>query len=191
MVLFLLCVKAELDGVSSLSLHPRCANVCLSVRNPLSDYETRDKIVFDPSEPLEQDEGDTRDLPQHFQVKWEGSKKFATLRVLDEEESKSALKKVQKKKGKKKGGSGGEEIDVPRQLTPDDADSYVPILAMECRNLEPYAFHPLGNEFRVISDGGVTFDDDVDLSEGDWGEYDEENDAAVGVNDFESKIVAV
>jgi len=43
--------------------------------------------------------------------------------------------------------------------------------------MEPYAFHPLGNEFKVISEGGVVFEEDVDLSEGDWAEYDEENDA--------------
>ena len=57
--------------------------------------------------------------------------------------------------------------------------------------MEPYAFHPLGNEFKVVSEGGAEFEQDVDLSEGDWAEYDEENDAAVGVNEFESKIVAV
>ena len=136
---------------------------------------------------MEQDEGD-REPPHHFAVKWEGSKKFSTLIVLDEEASKSALKKI-KKKGKK-GGSGG-EVDVPRDVTSDDNGEYVPVLAMECRGVEPYAFHPLGNEFKVVSEGGVVFDEDVDLSEGDWGEYDEENDAAVGVNDFESKIIAV
>jgi hypothetical protein len=48
----------------------------------------------------------------------------------------------------------------------------------------------LGNEFKVTSAGGAIFDEDVDLSEGDWGEYDEENDAAVGVNEFGSKIIS-
>ncbi len=58
------------------------------------------------------------------------------------------------------------------------------------RGVEPYAFHPLGNEFKVTSSGGAVFEEDVDLSEGDWGDYDEENDAAVGVNEFESKIIS-
>lgn len=62
---------------------------------------------------------------------------------------------------------------------------------MRSRGLEPYGFHPLGNEFKVVSEGGAVFEEDVDLSEGDWGDYDEENDAAVGVNEFESKIIAV
>jgi len=44
---------------------------------------------------------------------------------------------------------------------------------------------------KVVSEGGVVFEEDVDLSEGDWGDYDEENDTAVSVNEFESKIIAV
>ena len=80
---------------------------------------------------------------------------------------------------------------MPRDVTLDDSGDYVPILAMECRGLEPYAFHPLGNEFRVVSEGGVVFEEDVDLSDGDWGEYDEENDAAVGVDEFQSKIIVI
>jgi len=55
MVLFVLQIKAELDGVQSLSLL-KSTNLCFSVRNPLSDFETREKVVFDPSETLEQDE---------------------------------------------------------------------------------------------------------------------------------------
>ena len=98
------------------------------------------------------------------------------------------MKKI-KKKGKK--GGGGREVDFPRDITSDDSGDYVPVLAMECRGLEPFAFHPLGNEFKVISEGGAVFEEDVDLSEGDWAEYDEENDASLSVNDFQSKVVAV
>ncbi|KAL7538816.1 hypothetical protein ACHAXR_008803 [Thalassiosira sp. AJA248-18] len=184
MPLFILCIKADLEGVESLTLLKN-TNLCFSVRNPLSDFETREKIAFDPSETLEQEEG-SREPPHHFSVKWEGSKKFSTLIVLDEEGSKSALKKLTKKKGKK-----GEVDQLPRGVLSDDSGDYVPVLAMECRGLEPYAFHPLGNEFRVVSEGGAIFEEDVDLSEGDWGDYDAENDLAVGVNEFESKIIAV
>ena len=107
----------------------------------------------------------------HCKVKWEGSKKASTLIVLDAEAAKSALKKT-KKKGKKKGGDV-DEVNIPRSYTSEDNMNYVPILAMECRGMEPYAFHPLGNEFKVVSEGGVTFEEDVDLSDGDWGDYDE------------------
>ena len=115
MVLFILCIKAELDGVETLSLL-RNTNLCLSVRNPLSDYEVREKIVFNPSETLEQEEND-REPAHHFAVKWEGSKKYSTLIVLDEDGAKSALKKLNKKKKK---GKGDDEIDVPRDVTSDD-----------------------------------------------------------------------
>ena len=186
MVLFILCMKAELDGVEKISLLKN-TNLCFSVKNPLSDYEVREKIVFNPSETLDQDEGD-REPPHHFAVKWEGSKKYSTLIVLDEEGAKSALKKVNKKGKRDKGGDG--EVGLPRDVTSDDNGNYVPVLAMECRGLEPFAFYPLGNEFKVTSAGGAIFDEDVDLSEGDWGEYDEENDAAVGVNEFGSKIIS-
>ena len=186
MVLFLLCIKAELEGVETFALL-KTSNLCFSVRNPLSDFETREKIVFNPAETLEQGEND-REPPHHFAVKWEGSKKFSTLVVLDEEAARAAIKKV--KKGGKGGGKGG-EVDFPRDFTGEDSGEFVPVLAMECRGMEPYAFHPLGNEFRVTSVGGTVFEEDVDLSEGDWADYDEENDASVSVNAFESKIVAV
>jgi len=126
----ILCIKAELDGVKTLSLL-RNTNLCFSVRNPLSDYEVREKIVFNPSETLEQEEND-REPAHHFAVKWEGSKKYSTLIVLDEEGSKSALKKLNKKKKK---GKGDDEVDVPRDMTSDDNGSYVPVLAMECRKV--------------------------------------------------------
>jgi Eukaryotic protein of unknown function (DUF866) len=34
----------------------------------------------------------------------------------------------------------------------------------------------------------VKFEADVDLSDGDWAEYDEENDASVSIDKFETKI---
>jgi len=169
-------MKADLEGISSVELR-RDANLCVSVRNPLSDYEVRDKVVFNCSELVEQEEG-ARQNPHHFSLKWEGNKKACTLEALDEAAVKSALKKKKSK-------------DVPRNLTEDDSGSWAPILAMECRGLEPYAFHPMGNDFIVTSEGGVRFEDDVDLSEGDWAEYDDENDAAVSLNEIEFKIEAV
>ena len=190
MVLFVLSIKAELDGIESLSLI-RNTNLCFSLRNPLSDYEVREKVVFNPSELLEQDEND-REPPHNFALRWEGSKKYSTLTVLDDDGAKSALKKISKKGKKGGGGGGGGEAEyLPRDVTPADNDNFVPVLVMECRGLEPYAFHPMGNEFKITSVGGTIFDTDVDLSEGDWGDYDEEHDASVSANDFQSKIIAI
>ena len=52
MVLFLLFIQAELENVGSLSLD-KSARFSISARNPLNDFETRSKVVIDPSELLE------------------------------------------------------------------------------------------------------------------------------------------
>jgi hypothetical protein len=172
MVLFLLYIKAELDGVASVRLI-KDAHVCLSVRNPLSDWEVREKIVVNQSETVEQAEG-AREPPHHFQLKWEGSKKQSTLTIVDEAAVKTALKKKKK-------------AEPPRDYTTDDSGEWVPILAVECRGLEPTAFFAMGDDFVVTSAGGIEFTEDVDLSEGDWGDYDADNDAAVSMSDIEFK----
>ena len=143
----------------------------------MSDYEVRDKVAFSLQETVEQEES-TREPPCHFALKWEG-KKRSILGVLAAADAKAALKKKKYK---------GEQ---PRDYTADDSGNWVPILAVECRGMEPYAFHPLGNEFVVTSEGGVKFESDVDLSEGDWADYDEENDAAISISDFEAKFESV
>jgi hypothetical protein len=62
---------------------------------------------------------------------------------------------------------------------------------MECRGLEPYVFHPMEDEFLITSEGGVKFDDGVELGEGDWGDYDAENDAPVSLDGVEFKFEAI
>jgi hypothetical protein len=176
MVLFFLYIKAELEGVESVKL-VKDAHLCMDVKNPLSDYEVREKVVFNPSETIEQDEG-AREPPHHFQLKWEGSKKASTLTVLEDVAVKTALKKKKK-------------IQPPRDYTADDSGSWVPLMAVECRGLEPSAFFAMGDDFVVTSTGGVEFNSDVDLSEGDWAEYDEENDAAIGMSDIAFKWEAL
>lgn len=179
MVMFLLYVKGDLEGVSSVSLRRDSNNnICVSVRNPLSDYEVREKVAFSLTETVEQEEN-SREPPCHFALKWDGNNKRSTLQVLDEASTKSLLKKKKFK---------GEQ---PRSYTADDSGNWVPILAVDCRGMEPYAFHPLGTEFIVESEGGVVFESDVDLSDGDWADYDEENDAAVSISEFESKWESV
>lgn len=179
MVLFLLYIKTELEGVGSVSLRPD-ANICISVRNPLSDYEVRDKVAFNLQEFVEKEEN-SKEPAHQFSLKWEGAKKRSTLIVLDEAATKTALKKKKKFK---------DEFSYLSYLSEQNGN-YAPVLAFECRGLEPYAFHCLGDEFIVESEGGVRFESDVDLSEGDWAEYDEENDASVSIDQFEVKIEAL
>lgn len=185
MVLYLLCIKGDLEGVQSVVLN-RAANICISVRATNSD-ETREKVVFNPSETLDQDESD-REPAHHFALTWEGQKKKSIIQVLDEAQVKATMKKAGKKK---KGGGGGSEVGQPREMTADDSGEYVPVLALECRGLEPYAFHPMGEEFVVTSEGGAEFSSDLTLDEGDWCDFDEEISIPVGISEFDSKFESV
>ena len=163
------------------------SNICLDIRNPTSDYEVREKIVIDPSEFIEQDES-SREPACHFQIGWEGSKKKSVLTVLAEEATiKSALKKSGGKKCKK-----GGDNRLPRAMEAEDSEKYVPMLALECRGIEPYAFHAMGGEFVVESEGGEIFKgEDVDLSDKDWADYDADNDISVTVSEFSSKFESI
>ena len=160
----------------------------MDIRNPASDYEIREKVVIDPTEFIEQDES-SKEPPFHFQIGWEGSKKKSVLTVLlDEAAIKSALKKSGGKKSKK----GGGDVRLTRAMEAEDSDKYVPMLALECRGIEPYAFHAMGGEFVVESEGGMIFEgEDVDLSDDDWADYDADNDISVTVSDFQSKFESV
>ena len=185
MVLYILCIKGDLEGVQSVALN-RAANICISVRATNGD-ETREKVVFNPSETLDQDESD-REPAHHFALTWEGQKKKSIIQVRDEAQVKATMKKAGKKK---KGGGGGLEVGQPREMTADDSGEYVPVLALECRGLEPYAFHPMGEEFVVTSEGGAEFSSDLTLDEGDWCEFDEASSMPVGISEFDSKFESV
>jgi hypothetical protein len=187
MVLFVLCIKAELEGVASVKLRDDVSSLCFTVKNPLSNYETREKIIVNTAEHVEQEDENSREPSCHFALKWEGAKKRSTLTVLTEAEAKTAMKKSSSSK------KGKANPNVPREMTAEDSggeNNWVPILAMECRGLEPTHYFPAtSDEFVVMSEGGTTFTEDIDLSEGDWGDYDADHDASVSVSDFESKFI--
>lgn len=75
---------------------------------------------------------------------------------------------------------------VKKVYTEDDSGEFVTILAMECRSVEPIAWHP-SLDFAVVSTGGTPFEN-VDLSDRDWAEFDEEHDLSVSITDVEYKI---
>jgi hypothetical protein len=178
MVLFLLYMKTEVENVSSIELRPD-SHLRISVMNPLSDSETRENVVFNPTETVDQDES-SREPPHHFALKWEGAKKPSILRALDASEAATALKKNKKHK-----------LGLPRSYTGDDSGNWVPLLAVECRGLEPYAFKPMKDEFVIVSEGGVRFDEDIELGEGEWADYDAENDCPVSLQAIEFKFESV
>ena len=170
-------MKAECENVGSVELLKN-VNLRISVSNPLSGDEIRENVVFNPSETLEQDES-AREPAHHFALKWEGSKKTSILQCLDEKEAASALKK-KKYKG-----------DKPRAYIGDDSGSWVPLLLVECRGLEPCAFNPMTDEFVITSERGYKFDEEIELGEGEWADYDADNDCPVSMEEIEFKWESV
>jgi hypothetical protein len=181
MVLYMLFMKAETENVGEIRLRTEDVNLRISVRNSLSDWERRENVVFDPSELEEQEDESSREPPSHFSIRWEGSKKASVLRCLDAKETATALKK---KKKYKEG--------APRAFTgEDDNDKWVPILAVECRGLEPYEFSPMRDEFVITSENGYLFDEEIEFDDGEWADYDAENDCPVSVSELKFKFEAV
>ena len=125
------------------------SDICLSVRNPVDHDQVRERIVVDSSALEEVDDEESKhhhskhhQKPSHFSMKWSGASSPCTIRVVSTSE-----------------------------MVASDSETFVPILALECNGLEPFEFHPLGNEFVVENDAGHVFDK-VDLSSGDWNAYD-------------------
>ena len=182
MVLFVLYMKADLENVASISIRPGCT-LCMTVKNPLSDWEVREQVVVDTSGYLEQEESD-REPPRHFQLQWESNKKLSTLVVLNPTEAKSAVKKFKKKV---------KQLDtvLPRSYTATDAGVFAPILMVECRGLEPTVYFARVDEFVVTSEAGTTFDEEVDLSPGDWSDYDVDHDVPVSVTEVGLSLIHI
>jgi outer membrane protease len=78
---------------------------------------------------------------------------------------------------------------LEKAYTEDDSGEFVSILALECRGVEPIAWHP-SLDFAVESTGGTPFAN-VDLSDRDWAEFDEEHDLSVSITDVEYKIEVI
>lgn len=158
MVLYVLYVKADLENVGTLEAPP-LHRWCLDVKEPTGD-ETRTGVFVSDEEVLEVAGGRGE---AHFLLKWPGAKQQAQLTVVHD------VKKLKL-----------------RAVTGDDSGEFVPIVAFECRGLEPYAWHPESG-YRVTSTGGSAVFDDVDLSD-DWADYDDDGAQSVGVYGLEYKI---
>mmetsp|Transcript_5979 Transcript_5979/g.14156 ORF Transcript_5979/g.14156 Transcript_5979/m.14156 type:complete len:195 (-) Transcript_5979:241-825(-) len=193
MVLFTLYIRADLEHVSSVALAPG-ADLCISVRNPLSpDTEVREKVVIETGADLmdpgvvhvdaAKHEIAKREPPCHFALKWDGAQNRSTIQVLSLE-SKDAT--TTGKKGKKGNHHHHQDSVQPRAMKEEDSGNFVPIVSLECNGLEPYAFHPLGGEFVITNKNGDTFED-VDLSEGAWSSVDLAS-GSTAITNFEAKF---
>lgn len=97
----------------------------------------------------------------NFIMKWPGSKAQSYIKIVD-----------------LKGVSGN--------YTEENGGGWVPVLGLECRGIVPIAWH-VGRDFIAEASSGKFFED-VDLSEGDWADYDEDGDAAVSITNVETKV---
>eukprot|EP00599_Poterioochromonas_sp_BG-1_P007513 CAMPEP_0173135664 /NCGR_PEP_ID=MMETSP1105-20130129/2023_1 /TAXON_ID=2985 /ORGANISM="Ochromonas sp., Strain BG-1" /LENGTH=161 /DNA_ID=CAMNT_0014047699 /DNA_START=24 /DNA_END=509 /DNA_ORIENTATION=- len=154
---FYLKVKADLENIKSLT--PSVGNLWkFDIQTP-GGGEVRNGITISSDDvyPLEGSRGEA-----NFVIKWP----YAT--------DQSYIKILTNNRG------------VKPSYTSDDSGNYVTILGLECRNIEPTAWHP-SFDFVIESSEGTTFDK-VDLSDRDWADYDEENDLSVSITNLEYKI---
>jgi hypothetical protein len=222
MVVFILSIKADLEGVASVRFVPG-SNLCLSVRNPLNDYEVREKVVIESDALLEeQPKEPSKHHPKsdhhrsdhsyhepvcHFALKWEGATQRSTIQVIlppnantnttssdgeEEQDDETAPTPAKRKsKNNKASRSNNSNSTVSERLSSDLTVSgeFVPMLALECHGVEPYAFHPMGGEFLVTNNVGVEYSpEQVDLSTGYWREFDMAS-GTTSITKFESKFV--
>ncbi|CAB9500971.1 expressed unknown protein [Seminavis robusta] len=180
MVVFVLYCQADLEGIESVSLS-KDSNLCFSVRNPQDVNEVREKVVVDSTvlevSSVADHEKHRDETPSHFAMKWKDATHRSTLRILGSNSFLNETKNENDKKTKKNKHISNElqkAIDAVRSMTSEDSGHLVPMLALDCNGLEPYAFHPMGvqGEFVVVTKqaGGKKIDT-VDLSDGDWADY--------------------
>ncbi|KAJ8448865.1 hypothetical protein Cgig2_011486 [Carnegiea gigantea] len=74
-----------------------------------------------------------------------------------------------------------------RPLTDEHCEEgkYAPLMAFDCRGLEPVEFAFMGPQWRVESVEGTVYEN-VDLSEGEWFEYDEKGSCPVSISKLKS-----
>uniref|UniRef100_A0A7S1ZP67 Uncharacterized protein n=1 Tax=Trieres chinensis TaxID=1514140 RepID=A0A7S1ZP67_TRICV len=188
MVNYTLHIKADLEGVQSVTLDP-AANLCVSVRNPLNPSEVRERVVIDPTALEETDVPDHEkhhtESPHHFALRWDGEKSRATVRVLSGASSTEESHSGPSGKNSKKRSPSVTAAEV-RDLHSNDSGYFVPVLVLECEGVEPYAFHPMGGEFIITNNAGDKIQN-ADLSEGAWTEV-ELSSGQTSITNFESKF---
>ena len=150
MVLYVLSLRATLEHVASLKWDGAEKLLCCSIRHPVDPLDVKEKVVVDFSELEEQPKEDKlhhakqhhNEKPCHFHVTWsDGSK--GSIRI----------------------------VQLNNHTDDICSNEWFPVLSLECENIEPTAFHPLGKEFIITNHHGKVYNH-VDLSSGGWTKYD-------------------
>lgn len=177
MPVFVAYFKAELEGVSFVGIHTnKDAMFTIDVKNGMSD-ETRERVTISPSDEFEL-EG-SRGV-SNLVLKFADSNEKSSCSVLTPEDFKSKFKK--KKEALK---------SLPRALTGEDNGEWVPIVAFEARGMDVTKLHLTVDDLVVHSEGDTIFNEGVDLSEGDWADYDAEADMSVSITNAVTKVELV
>ena len=157
--LFVLHLRATLENVESLKL-PNGYDFCVDVKESAGD-EARERVTLSAAEEHE--------LP--------GSRGVAHLVVRFDKGSKHAANAsvVMPLKG----------VTGPDGGLVTSSDEWQPVAGLECRGLEPTRFRP-GRGFEVVCSSGTRFGD-LDLSEGEWCDFDEKGKVSVGIYGLEGK----
>lgn len=120
--------------------------------------DIKERVTIDPKDHFEI-EGSRGDA--NLVMKWPDSRKQATLNI---QEIKNVTRDV---------------------YTLEDSGTFVPVIGLECRGLEPFRCHTPSTGFSAKSIGGKTFED-IDLSDGgEWCDYDVKKDLSVGIYEVE------
>ncbi|KAI1319005.1 hypothetical protein EDD11_005203 [Mortierella claussenii] len=72
----------------------------------------------------------------------------------------------------------------------ENNEKYATIITIECRGLELVGFEPRSGWKAKGAESGTVFED-IDLTDGDWAEYDEKSELPVGISGIEAKFVKV
>ena len=139
----------------------------ISIKNPLNDYEQRSGITINVNDLVEVENDHVGAM--HYAMRWEGEKKFSTLRILDGSEKALA--------GKKKLPS-----NAPKAIT--ESGVWTNVLAVETRGVEPVDWIKGVDEFTVVSTGGTVYTEEIDFSD-EWCEYCEKSEESVGISNIE------
>ncbi|CAG9467190.1 unnamed protein product [Pedinophyceae sp. YPF-701] len=156
MPVHVLYLKCDLENVREVRFDP-AHRWCLDIKNPLGE-DVRKEVWVSAAE--EHDLDGSRGTA-NFVMKWDKASK------------KQCYACVQQVK------------NVTRPITEDDSGSWVPVVAFECRGLDPIAFHPT-NGATIVASSGAAYED-CDISD-DWCEVDEKTGECSTVMNIEAKF---
>ncbi|CAO3675053.1 unnamed protein product [Umbelopsis ramanniana] len=69
----------------------------------------------------------------------------------------------------------------------EQVNKFVKMAVLDCRGMEPVGFDPRAGWTALGAESGTKFDD-IDLTEGDWADYDEKAGEPVGISNIESNF---